>query len=179
MTFVSFCSKLFSYFLPSTGHQEIGCQSLFEFVRLRPFLVFHRVFAIISSHFGGCSSLFEFVRVCSSLFEFDHAPAVNERTTPPSNDSTILHSRTTDRPALQANVGVTCISKTSELLKIKYHHRPVVIPEDPGNNAKSNHAEPLSPARFHRPPAELQKHNLRHKYTKRQVARQRKSDITS
>ena len=46
------------------GQREIRCHSLFEFDRLRSFLVFHRVFAIVFVFSGG-------VRVCSTLSQFD------------------------------------------------------------------------------------------------------------
>ncbi len=63
LPFASYCSKIFSS-VPPTRHREIGCQSLIEFVRLRPFLVFHRVLAIVCP-------VFRRVRVCSSLSQFD------------------------------------------------------------------------------------------------------------
>ena len=72
-TFLTFCSKIFSSVLLHSWFQEIWCQSLFEFDRLRPFLVIHRVFVTFFAapeFVRVCSSLFEFVRVCSSSFYF-------------------------------------------------------------------------------------------------------------
>ena len=64
VNFVSFCSKFFSPFSLKPIRHEIWCHSLFEFDRLRPFLVNHRLC-------GGNRPIFGGVRVCSSLFEFD------------------------------------------------------------------------------------------------------------
>ena len=64
MTFLTFCSNIFSLFLVSSRRHEIWCHSLIKFDRLRPFPIIHRLLAIVSSVFWD-------VRVCSSLSQFD------------------------------------------------------------------------------------------------------------
>ena len=59
VTFVDFCSKNFSSVLQSSRRREIWCHSSIKFDRLRPFLVIHRLLAIISPFFG----VFEFDQV--------------------------------------------------------------------------------------------------------------------
>ena len=66
VTFLTFCSKIFSSVLLSPSRHKIWCHSLIKFVRLRSFPVIHRVLAIISPRFSGCSSLIEFDAVRSN-----------------------------------------------------------------------------------------------------------------
>ena len=67
VTFASFCSKIFSSVPLSSRHREIWCQSLIEFDRLRPFLVFHRLYEA-TFHF---SVVKKFARVHQTSREFD------------------------------------------------------------------------------------------------------------
>ena len=67
VTFLTFCSKIFSSVLLSPSRHKIWCHSLIKFVRLRPFPVIHRVLAIMSPVFFGCSSLSQFDRVRKKL----------------------------------------------------------------------------------------------------------------
>ena len=67
VTFVNFCSKLFSSILLSSCPRGICCQSSIKFDRLRPFLVIRRVFVIDFPFFW----VFEFDQVRRSSTDFE------------------------------------------------------------------------------------------------------------